>query len=133
MPNQYAYSTDQEMYHDSFDTKEEAIAEGSSCIGANEVFYVGKHKDAMSYVTFDFGEQIIEQLGCQMADNLNADVCDDWLCGELGDKIAKLIDDEVGPIVEKIVREHDLPTFWGITDVETYDSNGNKFVEAKDD
>lgn len=134
MSDEYAYSYDEEIYNDKFNTREEAILEAIAVgDGGDEVFYIGKLNDALNYVSFDCGDLIIEHLACMMSDNLGHDICDDWLQGSEEKAVSQRIKEVVNPLVEKIIRELALPSFWGICDAEEMSENKWKEeIGAKD-
>ena len=114
--DKWAFSSDGELYTDSLDTKDDAIAEGKKAY-PDKAFWVGKCEKPRAPSSFIDGQDIIEIILVQ--DEYGREFCGSWandvfqasIHKETGGELTR----ELSDVVRKWIQKHQLePTFFTI-------------------
>ena len=107
LAGKWGYSTNEESYFGSFDTKEEAIAEAEACEDVDTDYWVGQFKDPIIQVC---ASQVIDQISEQVGDECG-EFAEDWP-GRIPTDAENELANELTEVLLKWMKKYKLmPTF----------------------
>lgn len=113
----YSYSFDEEMFHDSYDSPEEAATEALANSEEDTVVWVGRNVAPPEPEQYFDIDDLIELVSCQ--DLYSGDYADGWYSGSREQE--KEINEQVRELIRKWFDKHGLrPRFWLVEDVEEW-------------